>query len=238
MGAFRERITKGDIRHATNPNLNWEQWHQEYLTRRTDHIDDEIHRAGRWIHVRLDALRGKIEKLARELGPEFPTLRALVAVANRHMRRLTDLAESGLASAADAGTPMTASQFRRIGLPAEAPEGGTHADVVAVAGDCIAGFYRNFASTPTGFEGLDIHAALPIVEEIFWGQFIAVQLEQLWQDCLWHGYRIEERGGESLILAPDSALFRSVVANEDRSINNQMYVIEALAQAWERKRRP
>lgn len=176
MGAFRELITKGGIQHATNPYIEWEQWHQEYLARRTDHIDDEIHKAGRWIHVRLRALRGEIDRLAKTLDPRFPTLRALVAVANRHMRSLMDLTERGLAAGANAGLPMTASQYKRIGLPAEALEGGTHAEVVEAAGDCVAGFYRHFASTPTDFEGFDIHEALPIVEKIFWGQFIAVQL--------------------------------------------------------------
>ena len=85
--------------------------------------------------------------------------------------------------------------------------------------------YRNFASTPTAFEGFDIHAALPILVQIFWGQFIAVQLEQRWQDCLWHGYRIEERGGESIILAPDDAMAKSVAAADDRTGNDMMACI-------------
>ena len=95
MGAFRERITKGNIQHATNRNLDWKQWHQQYLALRTDHIDDEIQKAGRWIHVRLRALRREIDRLARALGPRFPILRALVAVANRQMRSLTDLTDRG-----------------------------------------------------------------------------------------------------------------------------------------------
>ena len=82
MGGFRESIVKNEVPHATHRDLKWEQWHQQYLARRTDLIDDEIYKAGGWIHVRLRALRGEIDRLAKTLDPQFPTLRALVAVAN------------------------------------------------------------------------------------------------------------------------------------------------------------
>jgi len=232
VGRFEHSIRNQQVPHPTRRDVNMLDWTREYRTRGDGQRDDNLFVAGVWVHKRLIVARKYAEEAAYRLKPGTPILRLIVAEINRRMRHITDKHKSHMKRLADLGMIVNPGVIARFRLGDTGESEFSCDNIIALLGDILGKMHREYGATPIAPYFFYGEETIQDIRQLVDATLQIIQLENVWQGCVWLNYEVEEVGDTTHIRYGRDNISRSVASSEDRFNNNSLAVSAACAEGW------
>lgn len=225
MGKFTERVQSDNIPGPLRRRFTPDRWNREFAAAVTpDEQDKHVHEAGLAIHLKLENIRSCLKlSLSTELSATTK-LRALIAGANHNFivtrNKTHDMFDEILArrstSDLEGFRPEQLVAETKLNLP-----GGSKWSPDEIIESIVDGI-----EVPVGFALRDNPnlAGNPRMNQVAW-EDIALELnlgimfrhaEDLWNECLWNGYKIVEKDKMKIFLPQDLDVSKGYVVGHAR----------------------
>jgi hypothetical protein len=214
MGEFTEQVQSGKVVGPLRRSFTPQRWKKAFATAVTpDDTDKDVYAAGLVIHEKLQNIRDRLN-LSTSSGLSATTkLRAFIAASNHNYLVTRDKAKVAVSKAGEARAHQSPDGFRLEELTAVKLKllGGSDWTPNEVVESLVDGIEIPIRFTLQATPDL---AGSPHMNKVEWKD-IALELnlgimyrqvEDLWDDCLWNRYKLNDNGRVKVFLPQDRGL--------------------------------
>lgn len=224
MGAFLDAVRQDRVPGPLRRQFKLSVWDNSFSTLRGDVEDENVHLAGRILYKKAEVVRKLLKMTFSEHINATTKIRAFVALANRDTLILQEKVCTSHAALTDASDLVVLSDLAAIRLPLQGGHSFSPDEIIQSIVDggqvsikVVLGLKQSLSGS-ANFKKLDWK---DLVSDFNLGNLYQ-QLEQLWDDCLWNDYRVDDGPVAKLFMPRDPFWSQLHAASRARQSNLMM----------------
>lgn len=221
MGRFLEGVQKDEVIGPLRRQFKLTKWNKAFKDLADDDVDIGLHHMGLQIHAKANNIRAALSVTVRTDVSATTKLRALVAIANHNLLAVLRKTRAAFEVAAQADGRTLTSDLTSIRIPLLIGDSFSPDEVIQSTVDAvqipikvILGNAPSLAGSPkfgtADWEGYRLDFNL--------GQ-VYFSIEELWDDCLWNGFRPTVKEHKTTFSPADHFWLRLRAASRARQDN-------------------
>lgn len=192
MGRFHESVQRDDVVGPLRREFKLSKWNSAFKELANDEADSDLHRVGLLIHAKAKTIRAELKVTTRAEVSATTKLRAFVAIANHNFLVVAQKAREAFEAAVQTDDRILTSDLRSIKFPLPIGEDFSPDELIQSTVDAVQISLKVILRDAPPLSGS------PKFGSADWQGFrfdfnlgqAYFSIEELWDECLWNGYRM------------------------------------------------